>query len=296
MPSAPASAPASAASPTSRRCAERHAAMVAELCRLIETAEQPPTLDELAQRARLSPYHLHRVFKADHRPDAQGPMRRRIARSACGDELEPQRHGDRGDLRRRLQLQRPLLRRGRRGARHDADATTAPAAPTPRSASPSASARSARSSSRAASAASARSRWATTPTRWRAICRTAFRSADLIGGDAEFERLVANGRRLRRGAAPRPRPAARRARHRVPAARLAGAARDPGRARPRATPRSPSASARRTRCAPWRRPAPRTRWRSRSRAIASCAATARCRAIAGASSASARCSAREAQA
>jgi AraC family transcriptional regulator of adaptative response/methylated-DNA-[protein]-cysteine methyltransferase len=42
---------------------EQHAAKVAELCRFIERAEQPPTLDELADRAGLSAYHLHRVFK-----------------------------------------------------------------------------------------------------------------------------------------------------------------------------------------------------------------------------------------
>ena len=41
-----------------------HAARVAEACRLIETAEKTPTLAALAKRARLSPYHFHRVFKA----------------------------------------------------------------------------------------------------------------------------------------------------------------------------------------------------------------------------------------
>jgi AraC family transcriptional regulator, regulatory protein of adaptative response / methylated-DNA-[protein]-cysteine methyltransferase len=43
--------------------AAQHAAKVADLCRFIEGAEQPPTLDELAGRAGLSAYHLHRVFK-----------------------------------------------------------------------------------------------------------------------------------------------------------------------------------------------------------------------------------------
>ncbi len=53
-----------------RRCkpqqpslAESHAARVTELCRYIENAEHLPTLEELARRARLSAYHLHRVFK-----------------------------------------------------------------------------------------------------------------------------------------------------------------------------------------------------------------------------------------
>lgn len=41
-----------------------HAALMAELCRFIESAEQAPSLDQLAQRAGLSAYHLHRTFKA----------------------------------------------------------------------------------------------------------------------------------------------------------------------------------------------------------------------------------------
>jgi AraC family transcriptional regulator of adaptative response/methylated-DNA-[protein]-cysteine methyltransferase len=41
-----------------------HAALVAELCRTIESAEQAPTLEQLAERAGLSAFHLHRVFKA----------------------------------------------------------------------------------------------------------------------------------------------------------------------------------------------------------------------------------------
>src|SRR5207302_9996928 len=43
--------------------ASQHAARVAELCRFIENAEELPTLDDLAQRAAFSAYHLHRVFK-----------------------------------------------------------------------------------------------------------------------------------------------------------------------------------------------------------------------------------------
>ena len=44
--------------------AERHAAQVAEACRLIEEADEPPSLDELAKAAGMSPFHFHRVFKA----------------------------------------------------------------------------------------------------------------------------------------------------------------------------------------------------------------------------------------
>jgi AraC family transcriptional regulator, regulatory protein of adaptative response / methylated-DNA-[protein]-cysteine methyltransferase len=44
--------------------ASPHAALIGELCRLIEQAEQPPSLEALARRAGLSPYYLHRIFKA----------------------------------------------------------------------------------------------------------------------------------------------------------------------------------------------------------------------------------------
>lgn len=44
--------------------AEGQAALVAAACRSIEAAEEPPTLDELAEEAGLSSFHFHRVFKA----------------------------------------------------------------------------------------------------------------------------------------------------------------------------------------------------------------------------------------
>lgn len=44
--------------------ADGHPALVARLCRLIETAERAPTLKELARAAQRSPWHLHRVFKS----------------------------------------------------------------------------------------------------------------------------------------------------------------------------------------------------------------------------------------
>ncbi|HSC81106.1 MAG TPA: bifunctional DNA-binding transcriptional regulator/O6-methylguanine-DNA methyltransferase Ada [Chitinolyticbacter sp.] len=42
----------------------RHADAVTAACRLIEAAETPPSLAALAQAVGLSPHHLHRVFKA----------------------------------------------------------------------------------------------------------------------------------------------------------------------------------------------------------------------------------------
>ncbi len=44
--------------------AQQQAAKVTELCRLIETADRVPSLDELAKAAGLSAHHLHRIFKA----------------------------------------------------------------------------------------------------------------------------------------------------------------------------------------------------------------------------------------
>ncbi len=38
--------------------------MIAAICRSIEAAATPPSLDALARRAGLSPHHFHRVFKA----------------------------------------------------------------------------------------------------------------------------------------------------------------------------------------------------------------------------------------
>jgi AraC family transcriptional regulator, regulatory protein of adaptative response / methylated-DNA-[protein]-cysteine methyltransferase len=53
-----------------RRCrpneaaSSAHAAVVADLCRFIESAERAPTLAELAQRAGMSAWHLQRTFRA----------------------------------------------------------------------------------------------------------------------------------------------------------------------------------------------------------------------------------------
>lgn len=42
---------------------EQHAAKVTQACRLIETSEEMPSLDALAQQAGISRFHFHRVFK-----------------------------------------------------------------------------------------------------------------------------------------------------------------------------------------------------------------------------------------
>jgi AraC family transcriptional regulator of adaptative response/methylated-DNA-[protein]-cysteine methyltransferase len=50
--------------PTEGSLTERYAETVAQACRTIEAAETPPRLAELAQGAGLSPHHFHRIFKA----------------------------------------------------------------------------------------------------------------------------------------------------------------------------------------------------------------------------------------
>ncbi|MEE1867276.1 bifunctional DNA-binding transcriptional regulator/O6-methylguanine-DNA methyltransferase Ada [Pseudomonas auratipiscis] len=44
--------------------AEQHRAKVTQACQLIEDAESIPSLNQLAEQLSMSPFHLHRVFKA----------------------------------------------------------------------------------------------------------------------------------------------------------------------------------------------------------------------------------------
>lgn len=50
--------------PDAEGLAEQHAAAVAKACRLIETAEDMPSLGDLAHEAGMSRFHFHRIFKA----------------------------------------------------------------------------------------------------------------------------------------------------------------------------------------------------------------------------------------
>src|SRR5262245_60705429 len=50
--------------PNEPALAEAHATAVARACRLIEEAEEVPSLEKLAQAAGMSRFHFHRVFKA----------------------------------------------------------------------------------------------------------------------------------------------------------------------------------------------------------------------------------------
>ncbi len=119
MPSARASGLASAAGRTSRRWPSSMRRKVAELCRFIESAEQAPGLEALGGSRRDERLSLPSRLQGGHGPDAEG-VRRGAPRAARANRARSQRHGDRGDLRRRLQLQRPLLRAIERRAGHDA--------------------------------------------------------------------------------------------------------------------------------------------------------------------------------
>lgn len=50
--------------PTEPPLAQRYAQMVAGLCRLLREAEREPSLAELGRHAGMSTFHLHRIFKA----------------------------------------------------------------------------------------------------------------------------------------------------------------------------------------------------------------------------------------
>ncbi|NYT59950.1 bifunctional DNA-binding transcriptional regulator/O6-methylguanine-DNA methyltransferase Ada [Alcaligenaceae bacterium] len=47
------------------RAAAERSAMVGQACRLIQTSPTPPSLEDLAAQAGLSPFHFHRLFKAE---------------------------------------------------------------------------------------------------------------------------------------------------------------------------------------------------------------------------------------
>ena len=78
----PDSVPANAASPNEAGLTEQHAAAVARACRLIESADEAPDLDALAEAAGMSRFHFHRVFRAltgvTPKAYADGPRSERV--------------------------------------------------------------------------------------------------------------------------------------------------------------------------------------------------------------------------
>jgi AraC family transcriptional regulator of adaptative response/methylated-DNA-[protein]-cysteine methyltransferase len=80
--------------PTEPSLVQQRAEKVKEACRLIETAEEEPKLDGLAEAVGLSPHHFHRIFKSmlGVTPKAYATahrnkrMREKLARSATVTE------------------------------------------------------------------------------------------------------------------------------------------------------------------------------------------------------------------
>ncbi|MEZ5827926.1 MAG: bifunctional DNA-binding transcriptional regulator/O6-methylguanine-DNA methyltransferase Ada [Hyphomicrobiales bacterium] len=56
--------PCKRCTPDQPSLADKHAVKVVQACRLIESADEPLSLDALAKAVRMSPYHFHHVFKA----------------------------------------------------------------------------------------------------------------------------------------------------------------------------------------------------------------------------------------
>ena len=235
--------------------AERQAAIVAQSCRLIEASDDLPDLDTLAQAAGMSRFHFHRVFKAHTgiTPKAYAVARRGerlkaglaqpgagtvtdalyaagfnssgtfLCRHACAAGHDAGRLSRRRQRRRDPLRDRRLLARRAPGRQHRQGRVRDPAGRRCR-----------KLAARLAGPLSAGR-----PARRRARLR-----ADGGQGDRP-------GRSARAG----PGPAARRARHGLPAARLAGAARPFPPAAPSATRNWRGASACPPARAPWPAPA-----------------------------------------
>jgi AraC family transcriptional regulator, regulatory protein of adaptative response / methylated-DNA-[protein]-cysteine methyltransferase len=77
--------------------AELHAEMVAQACRLIETAETTPRLDALAEAVGLSPHHFHSISKQAVGVTPKG-LRSCASQHARAGAAWYERDRDRGDL------------------------------------------------------------------------------------------------------------------------------------------------------------------------------------------------------
>ena len=262
---------------------------VKRACERIASAEEAPSLADLAAERGPEPLPLPSRLQEGHRRDAEGLCRRR-----CGRGARPRSSRTAGTVTEAiydagLQLFEPLLRDRDGAARHDPD--RGPARRRGRD-NP---LRGRRGFARRGAGRGDRQGRLRHHARRRSGRARARLAGPLPARRAhrrrrEFRAHGRRGRRPRRGARPKPRSAARHPRHRLPAEGLAGAARHPAGQDGDLRRDRARRSAGRRRCARSPRPAPPIRSRSRSLAIGWCAPTAACPAIAGASSASASCS------
>jgi AraC family transcriptional regulator of adaptative response/methylated-DNA-[protein]-cysteine methyltransferase len=254
---------------------EQHAAKIANSCRLIEAAEEEPTLDELAQSAGLSAYHFHRIFKAitgvTPKAYAIAHRQKRVREKLGTSKSVTEAIYDAGfnssgrfyaNSSRVLGMTPGAFRKG--GASAEIRFAVGEC---------SLGSILVAASNNGVCAIS----FGDEPDTLVRDLQDKFPRAQLIGGDADFEQLVAKVV----GFVEAPRigldlPLDVRGTFRL--------------GPPRAMPELRNESARRRPCAPSPEPAPPTRLPWRSRAIGSCEPMARCPAIGGASSASATCS------
>src|SRR5690606_21741357 len=275
--------------------ARQRAAMIAQACRSIEAAEAPPRLAELARQAGMSPWHFHRVFKSE-----TGLTPAAYAAACRARRLREELAHRRGTVTEAIYgagfgsgsrfYEASMQRLGMRPTEFRAGGAGAVI-------------RFAVGQCSLGAVLVARSQ--------RGVCAIMLGDdpeglvrelqdqvprAELIGGDARFEALVARvvgggwlarwgsgGRRVRgwtgRAACGEPHSGSG----------CGGRVATSRRARPRATRRSRDGAVGRAPRARSRGPAPPIPWRSRSRATGWCAATAARRVIAGGRSASASC-------
>ena len=265
---------------------DRHVALVRRACETIAAAEAPPSIAELAAEASLSPFHFHRVFKkvTGVTPKAYAAERRarRAAEGLRTAGTVTEAIYDAGfnassrfyeQAAARLGMTPAAARRGGEGRRSVSRSARPPSAPC---------------SSPPPTRASRPSCSATIRRRWCASFRTDSHAQSSSGGDAGFERTVAQvvglveapGQRFDlpldiRGTAFQQQ--VWQALRAIPAGQHGELLRDRQSDRP---------AGRRARGRPGRAPA--IRWRSRSPATGWCGPTATFPAIAGASRASAR--------
>ena len=267
--------------------ADRQAAAVATACRLIEAAEEVPSLDVLARAADMSRFHFHRVFKA-----VTGVTPKAYAAAHRGNRV-------REELAARDTVTQAIYGAGFNSGSRFYAASSGLLGMTPTEFRAGGSGNVIRFAVGECSlgavlvARDGQGRLRHRPRRrsrrgWCAVCRTVFRTR---GWSAATRPSSNSSPRWWASSMPRRKVSIFRSTFAAP--RSSGGYGTPSAAsrrdRPRAIARSLGGSARRRRCARWRRRARRTRSRLPFRVIGWCARTDSSRATAGALHASAPC-------
>ena len=206
---------------------ERHADLVARTCRLIEEADESPSLQTLAESVSTSPYHLHRLFKAQ-----TGLTPKQYAAARRAERV-------RGELTEGSTVTQAIYGAGYGSNSRFYESSTEMLGMTPTAY---------RAGGRGTTIRFAVSRcWlghllvASTdkgicsimldddPAFLRSQLEKRFPRAELLDGKQDFKALICAGGRVRVGPVARPQPPARHSRHGLPAASLAGPPQNPRR-------------------------------------------------------------------